>query len=59
MYIIKVIYICIIHLTMTIMVTILAAVIVTLGAIITIKGKPIEFTTPKWMEWVQRLADGK
>lgn len=44
---------------MTIMVTILAAVIVTLGAIITIKGKPLEFTTPKWMEWVQRLAEFK
>lgn len=44
---------------MEITATILAAVIVTLGAIITIKGKPLEFTTPKWMEWVQRLGEIK
>ena len=41
------------------LVTALAVVIVALGAIITIKGKPIEFTTPKWMEWVKRLAEFK
>lgn len=39
--------------------TALAVVVVTLGAIITIKGKPIVFTTPKWMEWVQKVADFK
>lgn len=44
---------------MELIATILAAVIVTLGAIITIKGKSIEFTTPKWMEWVQRLVEFK
>lgn len=44
---------------MEITATILAAVIVTLGVIITIKGKPLEFTTPKWMEWLQRLVEFK
>lgn len=39
--------------------TAFAVGIVALGAIITIKGKPIEFTTPKWMEWVQRLVEFK
>lgn len=39
--------------------TALAVVVVALGAIITIKGKPLEFTTPKWMEWVQRLVELK
>ena len=44
---------------MEITATILSIVIVTLGVIITIKGKPIEFTTPKWMGWVQRLVEFK
>lgn len=41
------------------LVTALAVVVVSLGAAITIKGKPIEFTTPKWMEWLQKVADFK
>lgn len=44
---------------MTITFTILAIAVVVLGTIITIKGKPLEFNIPKWVEWVQRLADGK
>lgn len=42
---------------MTITFTILAIAVVVLGAIITIKGKPLEFTLPKWMEWLQRLVN--
>ena len=34
--------------------TLFALTITVMAIIITIKGKPIEITIPKWMEWVQR-----
>jgi len=39
--------------------TLFALTIIVMATIITIKGKPLEFTLPNWMEWLRKVAEIK